>query len=265
MRTVASAHGLIIGPMSPRIYCMSVYPESKRTWPGGPQCSCCSSHLQTEPCVRSKSLEELGQTEKQTRMWASVLFSSLALSLFCSDPLRRTRFNLCSLPHSQSGGDQRGNHSVWLCWAELCAVSLHQRSETTKRRDLQPRQHLLPLSRDTAGTPTKINTNTHFNHWWQNKVCSPFLCCLLLLSICSWRDASRTSSMMNCTISLPLRSAGCCSSGSPNYSPVVRSVKESQNTQSFYKNYTLFTDFLQLPLEFISILRIPFKSSWVLY
>lgn len=44
------------------------------------------------------------------------------------------------------------------CGTELCASSLHSRSQAAKRRGLQPRQHLLPLSGHSAGTlelPTK--------------------------------------------------------------------------------------------------------------
>ena len=50
---------------------------------------------------------------------------------------------------------------MWLHWAELCSVSLHQRSETAQWRDLQPRQHLLPLPGDTAGTHTHMHTHSH--------------------------------------------------------------------------------------------------------
>lgn len=40
------------------------------------------------------------------------------------------------------------------CWAELCSVSLHQRSKTAQWGDLQARQHLLPMFGDSAGTYT---------------------------------------------------------------------------------------------------------------
>lgn len=44
-----------------------------------------------------------------------------------------------------------------LCWAELCSVSLHQRSETAQWRDLQPWQYLLPLSGDSTGSHTHLH------------------------------------------------------------------------------------------------------------
>lgn len=59
---------------------------------------------------------------------------------------------LCSHPSSWY---QRRHPPVRLGWAELRFVPLHPRGETSQRRALQRRQHLLPVSGVTAGTHTR--------------------------------------------------------------------------------------------------------------